>query len=277
MFSVLVDNFKRSYLLPFLMKSYNNNISNRVSMEMIIVDDNSNDDFTTFLELGTKHIKPKFPIKAFQTNKPTTYNPAKALNIAFKQSVGEIIILNHSDIIPHSNHILQSFTDEFNIPEPETTDIFPDVIVPHFIFSMITLDTYPGMLNNGVAMKREIYERMRGHDERFCGGPSVDFDLMNRIRTHNSPKFNVRWFKEDKSISYLHIGYTADAGIRFRDYPPEWRESFSYPKEEHSYDSLRDYNNSLVTDNVQNNTWINLTTEWGTLDTLQKVYESSPI
>jgi hypothetical protein len=142
---------------------------------------------------------------------------------------------------------------------------------------MNTLNTYPGMLNNGVAMKRNVYESIRGHDERFCGGPSVDFDLMHRIRIHKDPKFNYRWFQHDKKISYLHIGYIAHGGIRFRDTPPEWRESFGYPEEEHSYEKLKKYNNSLVTDNSTNHTWVNLTTEWGTLDTLEKVYQYKAI
>jgi len=274
--SILVDNYKRSYLLPFIIQAYNKDypVETPLKCEMICVDDNSNDNFVEFLELAVKNIKPKFDIRGYQTHKPTTYNPAKALNIAFKQSLGEIIILNHSDILPNSKHILQNILKEFTIEGSLLDNVLPnnglpDIIVPHFIFEMNTLITYTGMLNNGTVMKRKNYEELHGHDERFLGGPSVDFDLMNRAK---DMKFKIRWLKEDKKISYLHIGHIADAGIRFRDTPPEWRAQLNYSKEEHSYKRLLEYNNGLASIGGHRH-WINSNQEWGTLDTLEQVFE----
>ena len=108
MISIIVDNYKRSYFLPFLIQAYNEKVDLAPEeVEMLIVDDDSGDSFEGFLRLALEDIRPWFKVRAFQTHKVVTYNQCLPVNCMVKRARGEILILNHSDVFPCTRFTLK--------------------------------------------------------------------------------------------------------------------------------------------------------------------------
>lgn len=258
MISIIVDNYKRSYLLPLLIQAYNRQVWFKKidDVEMVIVDDNSEDYFEEFLRLAIKAHKPWFEIRAFQTHKCVTYNQCLPVNIAVKKCRGDIIILNHSDVIPcckppritlHQIWEKQKESGKF--------------LIPMFIMNLCQWREHGGPLINGASMPKRMFEEVHGFDERFYGSPSEDIDLMFRLER----KFGL---VKAPDILFVHIHPSAEVPPRLRKAP--WKPRLGIKKEEFNEARLREYNNNLVNENALKGPVVN-PDGWGELDTLEEL------
>jgi len=279
--SIAIDNFGRSYMLPFLIKCYERQSrrayeEGEYEIELVIVDDHSQDHFVRFLRLALDIINPPFKVRAFQTNQSMTYNPGLPLNIAVKKSEGDLILLNHSDLFPHPKECLDNIW-KWHSKHPDT------ILVPTFIFKFDEMEEFASPLPNGLSLPKWMFEKVGGYDERFYGGPSVDADLIYRLRN----QFFDKWFwdRSNPNLQFLHIGTIAHVPPRMRTAP--WRKDLIYypiietteegdvreaktiTKEEFCLQELHNYNNNLCRANIANP--IVNENGWGELDTLEEI------
>ncbi len=291
MVSVVVDNYNRSDLLPFLIRCY---MWQRAyicpedlwPMEMVIVDDDSNDHFEDYLRLAIDTLKPDFPIRAFETHKSVTFNPTLPLNIGVKQAKGDLIVLNHSDVFPLNGHMLHHMWRYHQ--EHQWCALVSD-----FLMFWPNLTSFGSPTPNGLSLPKALFERVHGYDEGFYGGPSSDFDVVVRIGRQisidedsnlqgqpNHPlhySYTWVWDEENpsvigsssKDVVFAHMGHLIGRITQRMDNAP-WKPMLGYPKEEHSVERLSRYNNDRCTDNGNRNPCVN-PSGWGELDTLEEI------
>ena len=196
MISIIVNNYNRSYLLPLIMKAYTW-LSTQVPAEMIIVDDESDpkDHFQDYVKLGLDTVKPWYRVRAFRAY-DTKRNNGVTLNIGVKQSVGDTLILNHSDVVPVTPGVLEKVLDRHKA----TPNLYltPKVVCSHPDFPVRGMS-----LPLGASVSRELFYRIGGFDERFIGYGPVDVDFSYRI-IHGMADLGCRWF-EDPVIVYMHL------------------------------------------------------------------------
>lgn len=198
MISIIVDNYKRSYLFPLVMKSYCREEFTKTSVEMIIVDDASPSDnhFVEYVRLGLKTIKPFFKVRAFETHKSLTFSAGGTMNIGVKHSQGDLLIFCHSDMFPLNKKILSLTWDRHQ----ETPNMY---LASRFVGESLKVveDWY---IPAGASMPRKIYMAVGGQDEQFVGSDSsIDTDFAKRIFNHAK---KMGWtFRTDPEITYMHL------------------------------------------------------------------------
>lgn len=257
MISIIVDNYKRSYLLPLLIQTYNRQGFNDDEVEMVIVDDYSNDHFEEFLKLAIEEHAPWFKVRALQTHKVVTYNQCLPVNVAVKKSHGDIIILNHSDVVPCRIDTLKRIWDG---QQREGGAI----LFPRFIMNIRHFKEHGGPLINGLSMPKSMFMEIRGFDEKFYGGPSEDIDFIKRLRRKFEGKFVT-----DREILYLHLFPIAEVPPRMREAP--WKPDLGVEKEDFNLKWIDKYNNDLVNINAQSPLELVNHSSWGELDTLEEI------
>lgn len=249
MISIIVDNYNRSYLLPLVMQAYSVEDFDGEA-EMIIIDDVSDprDHFIDYLIFGLDTIKPWFKVRAFQTHVSTHKNTGKTLNIGVKQSRGDVIIFNHTDMIP-----LQPNTLELVRKAHHETDWL--YLTPSFLSSRPRKGLPPDKLGligftlpAGASMRRKLFDKAGGFDERFMGYGPVDTDLAQRIYYGQG---DMGWVhRKSDEIIYLHLEM---AQIPVRSGEPNPR------------------NAELLRENMQAGRWAVNPDGWGECDTLEEV------
>lgn len=194
MISIIVCNHNYSRFLSVLMQAYNKYPFAEDEVEMVIVDDNSNDNFLKYLTLSLTVIDPWFKVRAFETHKQVTYNNVLADNIGVKQCSGDIIILNPIDVVPLTN-VLPIIYEEHQ----KTPNLY---LYPQFWLS------FTGWLKDydkwqvttcGASMRKESYYLLGGQDERFIGHCNSDVNFVVRIQ--RGPFI----FKKDERLTYVHL------------------------------------------------------------------------
>lgn len=188
MISIIVPNYNHSFLIPVLMKSYNRYPFKDDEVEMIIVDDCSEDPFLEMLKLSLKHVKPWFTVRAFETNQRMT-NPCKPLNIAVKKSKGDIIILNAMDVVP--------VTDVLPVIHKAHKEAPNLYLMPKLYMDMCCVEWQETCAC--VSMTRKMYEELGGWDERYKCIGMEDLDFLWRV------KESGYIVKRDPSMVYMHI------------------------------------------------------------------------
>ena len=188
MISIVVPNYNHSFLLPLLMKSYNRHPFKDDEVEMIIVDDCSEDPFLEMLRLSLKYVKPWFTVKAFETGQRTT-NPCKPLNIAVKKSRGDIILINSMDVMPATDVL-----PAIHKAHKETSNLY---LMPKLYIDMCCTEWQETCAC--VSMARKMYEELGGWDERYRYIGMEDLDFLWRV------KESGYIMKRDPSMVYMHI------------------------------------------------------------------------
>ena len=192
MISIIVPNYNHSFVLPLVLRGYNNFPFSDDEVEMVIVDDCSSEPFKEILVHILKYVKPWFKVRVFETNE-RTYGPTLPFNIGVKKCHGDIIILNPADIVP-------------------TTEVLPIILREHKKISNLYLmpKLYINMHGTewqkttcGVSMKKKSYEDVGGYDERFKGIGRQDLDFLARFE--RGP-FIVKTCREaPPNLVYMHI------------------------------------------------------------------------
>lgn len=212
MISILVDNFNRAYLIPLLIKSYDN--EQYKDAEMIIVDDASDptDRLKEYLSYAFEHIKPCFRVKAFRMPVSTHFNGGRTFNVAAKQSQGNIVVFSPPDMIPLTP-VLASIQKHHS----ETDWLY---LAPKVIRSNNLGQVGEGLIG-GASVPKKMFDELGGFDERFIGYGNVDVDFMYRIRHYSQAPWKLEapgkatllpsknWkYSFDPTLMYLHLEQT---------------------------------------------------------------------
>jgi hypothetical protein len=200
--SIIVDNFDRSYLLPLLMKSYAREPFRQCSVEMVIVDDASGpeDHFKENVKMAVERIKPWFEVRAYRIPKSTHFNGGRTLNVAARQSRGQILIINPPDVIP----LTPGFLEKIYTGHTQVDWLY---LCPLFLRSddLTQIGEY---LLGGASLPKKMFDHLGGFDEKFIGYGNVDGDFMNRI-VYYAPLSGLNWSKRlDKDMVFLHLEQT---------------------------------------------------------------------
>ena len=174
--SIVMTTFNRPNQLRNTLESIT--LQNYRDFEIIVVDDGDDQE--------TPKVCKSFGVQDTQVNRPqsTNYrNPARPTNIGIRQASGEIIILQNAEC----QHV-----------DPETIKKLVDATTDsNAVFAHVTSLTKEGIVNPGYpiycgkenprplffcgAMKREIFERLRGFDEDFVTVCYEDTDFADRL------------------------------------------------------------------------------------------------
>lgn len=188
MISIVVPNYNHSFLLPMLMRSYNAYPFKDDEVEMVIVDDCSEDPFLEMLKLSLKYVKPWFTVKAFETNQ-RTYNPCKPLNIGVKKSSGSIVLLNSMDIVPTTNVLPTIFK-----AHQTTSNLY---LMPKLYINMCCTEWQETCAC--VSLTRKTYDSLGGWDERYKCVGMEDVDFLWRVKESGCV------VKRESDMVYMHI------------------------------------------------------------------------
>ncbi len=174
---------------------------NQKADEVIIVDDGSTDN--------TAEIVKKYPVKyVYQKNS----GPASARNRGFKESHGDIVVFTDSDCIPQKDWIsrlLEGFTTDdvaavagsYNITNPGSllaSCIHEEIKLRHLRLKKIEYIKFFGSYN--VAIKRHIFEEVRGFNEDYKAASVEDNDLSYKILNSG---FRIK-FQDSALVAHHH-------------------------------------------------------------------------
>lgn len=218
---------------------------------MVIVDDNSPEDILKYLTLALNDMKPYFSVKVFQTHDTDSWsNPGITFNIAVKQSKGEILVLNLSDVIPLNPYVLEivsKYHKENDMTHLSSTQIDADYRrmyngrLPVFSGSRGELSVA------GCSMPRGLYNKIGGFDERFRVYGHEDADFLWRMK-YGAKDLGIQC-KHHKDLFTLHVT------------PAHQLEKILCPKENEKY----------VNENVLGHKWVVNPNGWGEWDRLTSV------
>lgn len=262
MISVIVHNWCRSFLIPLFIKSYARQDFKEEELEMIIVDDNSppEDRFEEYLKLALNTLDIKqnlwFKVRAFK-NRDSNGNSGRTANVGVKQSKGDILIFNHTDIFPMHKYTLRMMHDQhkkFNEDNSNNREML--------YLTSATLTNEASKLEdllipqcNGEspwasAISRKLYYKVGGFDERFIGYGHEDADMGWRLKYGAK---DLGWtFIHDPKIVFVHLQQS-----NMIMYPPTCT-----PK-----------NSDVVNENiVYRHRWVvNTEKEWGISNNLEEI------
>lgn len=230
-------------------------------MEMIIIDDNSppEDNFKKYLNLAlnTFDIKENlwFKIRAF-INRDSNKNSGRTANVGVKQSKGDILIFNHTDIFPMHKYALKLIHNhhkKYNDENPNNKNML------YLTSSTITNDSLNALRNltpdcNGdtpwaCAISRDLFYKVGGFDERFIGYGHEDADFGWRI-IYGAHELGCVKIHEPEII-FVHLQQSNMISL-----PP--------------YDNPK--NGEVVVDNVtKNHRWIVNSNGWGISKNLEEI------
>lgn len=207
MISIIVDNYNRAYLLPFLMKCYAREDFTGTEVEMVIVDDASDpeDNFVEFLKLGLEIVKPWFKVRAFRIPVSTNFNCGRTFNVAAKQSEGDILLMCPPDMVPVNPKTLSIIHREHE--ETELLYLTSRVLVAKGLVN--TPLHYLGKNQpGGASMPKSMYDAIGGFDERFIGYGYVDAEFMYRLINY-APREEMGWTnKQSEELVFVHLDQT---------------------------------------------------------------------
>lgn len=231
MISIIVCNHNYSHFLPVLMQAYNKYPFDKDEVEMVIVDDNSTDNFLKYLALSMKVVEPWFKVRAFETHRQVTYNNVLADNIGVKQCRGDVVVLNPMDVIP-------------------VVDVLPIIHEEHKKTSNLYLCSrffmqFKNWLKSGkewqtttcgASLRKESYTLLGGQDERFIGHCSSDVDFVDRIQ--KGPFI----FKKDRRLVYVHLYDVFHNPVHEGKAPPRTGKWSANPNGWGELDTLKEIN-----------------------------------
>lgn len=199
----MVDNYNRSYLLPLLMKCYARENFTETPVEMVIVDDASDqeDHFTEYLRLGLEIVKPWFKVRAFRIPVSTNFNAGKTLNVAVKQSEGDLLILQPIDMLPFNPKTLSIVHREHE--ETKMLYLTSRVLIGKNIVERPPLELGEHQFG-GASLPKSMFDEMGGFEERLIGYGNVDADFVNRMM-YNVPKTWGWTYKHTEELVFIHM------------------------------------------------------------------------
>lgn len=230
-----------------VIRNYLREIKKIKEAEVIIVDNNSKDK--------TKEILKNENIKKIFLKR--NYGYARANNIGFKYSQGEVILLLNPDAFPYSLdlELLKNLTKDYQIIAPlilnDKNKIEPSVrefpSLLGFIFPFLwkkKIDYYKRQyvsqpMFSAIFIKREVFEELKGFDERFFVY-FTDVEFMERARRKNIKPILIpeiiflhnpgKSCKKDKKIIALrYLDWARGASKYFYFYKNPWEKFLAIP------------------------------------------------
>jgi glycosyltransferase involved in cell wall biosynthesis len=224
MVSVVIPTYNAERFMPALLDSvFRNKIDD---MEVIIVDDCSNDD--------TVKIAKNHPVRVIELKK--NGGPAKARNIGVEAAKGDIIFFLDSDVIVLDGSI-QEVKDYFEknpgavcvigvcSTEPLNKGFVPAYMAMFEYIHLIGLqyERVSVFAPRCGAIKKDFFLRIGGYDENYRGADVEDFELARRINKEDriilDPKITVKHqfanFKQAlriyfrRTIMWVHLFFKA--------------------------------------------------------------------
>ena len=205
MISIVIPTYNSEKFMPNLLDSiFNNGIED---MEVIIVDDCSNDD--------TVKIAKSYPVRVIELEK--NEGPAKARNIGVKAAKGDIIFFLDSDVIVLDGAI-KEVKDYFG-KNPSancvigicSTESLNNGFVPKYM-AMFEYIHLIGTKDNKVsvfaprcgAVRKDFFEKIGGYNEMYRGADVEDFEFATfKQAARNYFKRAVMWvhlFLKEKKL-----------------------------------------------------------------------------
>lgn len=136
--------------------------------EFVVLDYNSGDGLSEWIQTEMKEHLESGLVKLYQTKEPSYFVKSHAMNMAFRQAEGDIVVNLDAD-----NFTGRGFSHFINDRFDRNEDSF----------LMIDMDRFPDRRDavGRIAMRREDFHRVRGYDERMGGYGWEDFDICHRL------------------------------------------------------------------------------------------------
>jgi glycosyltransferase involved in cell wall biosynthesis len=193
--SVVLANWNRARMIPSIVEQLASQTYPKDRYEVIIVDDDSADLGEVRRIVGEvvhKHDDIKF--RFFETHKNLTRNPALRYNIGARNSKGQLIVLNETDLLMQGEY-LQRVNEDHNMDDrlwlgPEVVHLHRD--------GRREVEAHRGLCDLGSSIRREHYFAVRGFDERTRGWGGIESDFGRRLND-----VGVR-YRKDPRLVVLH-------------------------------------------------------------------------
>jgi glycosyltransferase involved in cell wall biosynthesis len=179
MISICMTTYNRAPQLSRTLASIFKQQVQDLQVEVIVVDDGTDTE--------TKTLCDSYNVKYFKLDRPpsTTYRDVgRPMNIAIRQSIGDIVILQNAECMhmdPNTIEKLTSQVTDRNVVFSKTTSLYPD---GSFHSLYVGKDLQRPFFFCG-AIKRIILERLRGFDEEYPGSGYEDNDFAARLAREN--------------------------------------------------------------------------------------------
>ena len=193
MISIVIPTYNSEKFMPNLLDSvFNNGIED---MEVIIVDDRSNDD--------TVKIAKSYPVRVIELEK--NEGPAKARNIGVRAAKGDIIFFLDSDVIVLDGTI-KEVKDYFGrnpsancvigicSTEPLNNGFVPKYMAMfEYIHLIRTKDNKVSVFAPRCgAVRKDFFEKIGGYNETYRGADVEDFEFARRVNKVDCIILNTR-------------------------------------------------------------------------------------
>jgi len=193
--SVIVTNWKRQKFIPSIAQQLAEQHYPKDQYEVIIVDDNSPDLQEVYkIVRESAHSHPDMHFRLFETHKNVTLNPVLRYNIGARNSKGDVLLFNESDVLMQGEYLQQ-----VNSRHLANNKLWlgPELINAYSDGSRV-IQTGRGACDLGSSIRKEHFFAVRGFDERTRGWGGIESDLQRRLRN-----IGVN-YEKDPSLQMLH-------------------------------------------------------------------------
>lgn len=290
--SIICCCFMRANHLLELFHTFTRQNWPRDQIEILVIDDNSPTTPERYPnKLYYKHViellmrkYSAWNIRAFQTHRTVTYNPALAMNILAKRAAGDLLIFCDADVSMLSkDYILGCVKHHSAIDKLWLSPLLwqvhhgiyktpTDIPSERFMYDYgslwsedwaepsrgMHLGLEPAVVQwRGGSIKRKHYNALRGNDERARGWGNHDVDLWGRLSRYGFK------FACDYTIPAGHVPH------------PEWVKPPSEETEKNILGKFRAWplgsHIDICNDNFSNNRLVVNPEGWGEIDTLEEI------
>ena len=260
MISILVTNYDYSYLLPLVMQSYNRMTRPSCDVEMVIVDDSSDpeDSFEAFVKFGIYRIKPWYSVRAYSMPLSCSkMNVGRTINVAARQSKGNVLIMNHADLL-HLNKDTLKIIEDFHHSVHDPLGMY--LLFPGFVDANTQGIGEVRSLTNtaGSSLPRRLFDELGGFDEQLDGYGHEDADFYWRLHYGREIGGMTEWQEyTDKRLILMHLSLCA-IGLKRSVYP-------------------NPHNDKIVNDNMASKRYKVNPSGWGGCKDLKEVLVWNPM
>lgn len=175
--SVVITNWNRHQYFDEILEQLNDQQYPKDMFEVIIVDDNSlnKNEFPSMIKKFRKTYD--FTIRAFETHKNITHNPAVRFNVGIRHAEGDIVIINESDIIMEGNYL--NVVNRYH-QDQDKIWLYPSVY--RETGGNVTLESLRGFVDLGGSCQIKYLFQITGFDERTRGWGGIESDLNDRLQ-----------------------------------------------------------------------------------------------
>lgn len=192
---MILTNWKRAKMIPSIVEQLASQSYPKDKYEVIIVDDNSpslGEAYGIVREAAHRHDNMRF--RFFETHKNVTLNPALRYNIGARNSTGQVLLLNETDVLMQGEYLRR-------VNENHNADsklwLGPELIHVHS-GGQREVEVWRGICDLGSSIRREHYFAVRGFDERTRGWGGIESDFGRRLG-----EIGVR-YRKDPELVLLH-------------------------------------------------------------------------